>query len=66
MTERLIEQKTVKVVMDCHHSGCAGQMEATGEALTSNPPKNWHKCTMCGAPATFAGVTYPYLRHVDA
>lgn len=58
MAEKRTEVKTYVVRYICDDCG-EGEMVPTGQCLTSWPAKYPHKCSKCGASATFTGSSYP-------
>lgn len=45
---------------------CGGEMSATGEMLTSNPPQYPHLCKNCGTKENVWNRTYPRKIYVLA
>lgn len=42
---------------------CQGTMVTTGEALMSNPPWYFHKCSACNRVEKYRGVQYPSIEY---
>lgn len=59
-TERRIPVKTYIVRLFCD---CGGEMEPTGVALTSHPPRYPHRCTVCGTETSHHTRTFPFVNY---